>query len=225
MLGKLISKEEVAKGTLHIVFETEQPVSFKPGQYFFVNLPIGKKQFSINNTPNQNILSLTTRLTGSDFKNALNSLPIGSEIELGPIAGVFTLPETQDKPFVFIAGGIGITPFRSMLAYIKEQNLPYKVTLLYSNRDKSSTAYLEDLQNFAKENPNFKLILTMTEDPTWTGEKRLVNSVFIKEYFPNVNDQRYFVVGPPGMVEAVEKSLKEAGVIEENIKEENFTGY
>lgn len=232
MLGKIKNKEEVAEGTLKVAFEVDQPVSFKPGQYVFVNLPKllypdergSRRQFSINNSPSQsNILNITTRLSDSGFKKTLNELPISSEVELGPITGMFTLPENPSKPLVFIAGGIGITPFMSMLNYIREEKLPYKVTLIYSNRNQSSTAYLKYLQQLTI--PDFKLILTMTDDPNFKGEKRIINSEFIKEYFPNVNGNYYMVVGPPAMVEAVEKALIEAGVKNEFIKKENFTGY
>ncbi|MDP3973920.1 MAG: FAD-dependent oxidoreductase [Candidatus Daviesbacteria bacterium] len=222
MLGKIIERREITHGTLQVVFKLSQPVNFKPGQYFFVNLPMGRKQFSINNSPNQsNILTLTTRLTGSDFKNALNELPIGAEVELGPIAGIFTLPEDQTKPLVFIAGGIGITPFMSMLRYLRETENPYKITLVYSNRNQASTAFLNEVSDFKF----IKLILTMTDDPNWIGEKRRIDAGFIKEYFPNINENLYMVVGPPAMVEAVRKALEEAGVSKENIKFENFTGY
>lgn len=222
MKGKIISKKEVAEKTLQVTFQLNQPVNFTPGQYCFVTLNDVKKQFSINNSPNQKgIITITTRLTGSDFKNTLLRLPVGREVELGPIAGVFTLPGDTTKPLVFIAGGIGITPFMSMLQFITEEKLPYKITLIYSNRNQASTAYLENIKNF----PNLKLILTMTEDPNWTGEKRKIDSQFIKEYFPKYNDNLYMVVGPPGMVEAVDKALQNAGVNTENIMKENFTGY
>lgn len=226
MKGTIISKKEVAEDTLQVTFGLDQPVSFIPGQYCFVTLNGIKKQFSINNSPNQKgIITITTRLTGSDFKNTLLKLPVGTEVELGPISGIFTLPEDTTKPLVLIAGGIGITPFMSMLQFIREENLPYKITLLYSNKNQASTAFLDEIQKFPQTLPNFKLILTMTEDNEWTGEKRRVDAEFIKEYFPNLNDNLYMVVGPPVMVEAVEKALLEARVEKDNIKEENFTGY
>lgn len=234
MIGKIIDKKEVAEGTSQVTFEVIKPVIFKPGQYVFVNLPKlhypdergARRQFSINNSPNHpNHLTITTRLSESGFKKTLNELSVGSEVELGPIAGVFILPEDTSKPLVLIAGGIGITPFLSMLSYIKEEALPYNVTLLYSNRNQASSAYLNELEELADTLPNLKLILTMTEDNLWTGEKRMINSAFVKEYFPNLNDNLYMVVGPPTMVEAVEKVLKEVGVEEDNIETENFTGY
>ncbi len=234
MIGKITDKKEVAKGTLSVTFEVNEPFTFKPGQYVFVTLPKlnypddrgPRRQFSINNSPNQKgIITITTRLSDSGFKKTLNELLIGTEVQLGPIAGIFTLPENITKPLSFIAGGIGITPFMSMLRYISEEALPYQITLVYSNRDQSSSAYLREIQSLAKLISNFKLILTMTEDSNWAGEKRKVDANFIKEYFPEVNANLYMVVGPPGMVGAVVESLRKAGIEEENINVERFTGY
>ena len=227
MKGILKDKKEVASGTLQVTFATEEPFSFKPGQYCFITLKNlkfpdergPKRHFSIVNSPNEKgIITFTTRESDSGFKKTLKELPIGTELDLGPIAGTFTLPDDTTRPLVLIAGGIGITPFMSILRYEKEQLLHHKLTLLYSNRDQSSTAFLDEIQNLAKDLPNLKLILTMTEDNSWTGEKRKIDAAFIKDYFPNLNENFYMVVGPPPMVEAVEKSLLEAGVRPENIK-------
>lgn len=241
MLGKIIDKKLVATGTLQLTFEIMEPFSFIAGQYCFVTLPNllypdergGRRHFSIVNSPNEKgIITIATRLRDSGFKKTLNELPEGSEVNLGPIAGAFTLPDDTKRPLVFIAGGIGITPYMSILRYIKEEDLPYKITLIYSNRNQSSTAFLDEISNVKLNNlpkagqiSNFKLILIMTDDPNWQGERRKVDAKFIKEYFPNVNANFYYVVGPPAMVDAVQRSLLEAGVNIENIKIENFTGY
>ena len=234
MVGKIIDKREVAKGTLQVTFKIDEPFSFIAGQYCFITLPNllypddrgGKRHFSIVNSPNQKgIITIATRIRDSGFKKTLNELPLGNEANLGPIAGAFTLPQDFKRSLVFIAGGIGITPFMSMLRYISEENPPYHITLIYSNRDKGSTAFLEELKLLATKLTNYKLILTMTEDPNWEGEKRRVDVAFIKDYFPDVNSYSYFVVGPPPMVDAVQRALLEAGVDITNIKIENFTGY
>lgn len=234
MVGKIIDKKEVAAGTLMVTFQLEQDVTFKSGQYIFVTLPKlkypdergPKRQFSINNDPSVgDQITITTRLSESGFKKTLNDLPLGSQVELGPIAGVFTLPEDQHRPLVLIAGGIGITPYMSMLRHIAKKALDFKISLVYSNRNQHSTAFLDELKQLAVQIPNLKLILTMTDDLSWQGEKRKINAQFIKEYFPEINAQSYMVVGPPTMVEAVKKSLIEAGVNQENIRSENFTGY
>lgn len=235
MLGKIQDKKEIAKGTLQVTFEIEgEQFTFKPGQYVFITLVnppypderSNKRHFSIVNSPNQKgIITIATRIRESGFKKSLQELPNHSAVEIGPIAGGFILPKDDNRPLVFIAGGIGITPFISMLCYIKEEHLPYQITLIYSNRDQSSTAYLKELQELAQTLPNFKLILTMTEDASWSGEQRRVDTQFIKDYTRNLQNPLYFVVGPPTMVDAVQKALLEAGVGPENTEIENFTGY
>jgi len=234
MVGKIIDKKEVAQGTLQVTFEVKEDFTFKPGQYIFVTLTKlnypdergPKRQFSIVNSPeDKGKIIITTRITESGFKKTLNELPQGSEVELGPIAGAFVLPDDISRPLVLIAGGIGITPYMSMLRHIAKEKLPYKITLVFSNRNQALTAFLNEIQNFQFSILNFQLILTMTDDPSWSGEKRKVDAQFIREYFHDVNAQNYMVVGPPKMVDAVNESLLEAGVDISSIKIENFTGY
>ena len=234
MQGQLKSKQEIANGTLQVIFETKEAFSFKPGQYCFITIADlkypdergNRRHFSIINPPSEKgIITFATRLTGSGFKKTLQQMPIGNEVTLGPIAGVFTLPKDTNKPLVFIAGGIGITPFMSILRSLRETKNAYHITLVYSNRDQSSTPFLDEIQNLGNTLPNFKLVLTMTEDPNWTGEKRKIDASFIKEYFPDTNGHSYMVVGPPPMVEAVQKSLDSAGIAAENTRIERFTGY
>lgn len=234
MIGEIKSKQEIALGTLEVTFQVSESISFKPGQYCFVSLPNllypddrgGKRHFSIVNSPNEKgIVTIATKLRDSGFKKTLNELPLGSNINLGPISGAFTLPDDTKKPLIFIAGGIGITLYISMLRFIKEEGLTYEITLIYSNRDSSSAAYLDELETFTRALPNFKLILTMTDDSNWTGEKRRVDTQFIKDYTKDFKNPLYLVVGPPAMIDAIRKSLNDANVAEANIKFENFTGY
>lgn len=234
MRARIKNKQEITGGTLLVEFDLMgQTAEFIPGQYMAVNLinpPYldekgSRRNFSIVNSPNQKILSFATRLRDSAFKKSIQQLPIGTEVEIGPISGKFTLPEDVSKNYVFIAGGIGITPFMSMLRYIKEENLSYKITLIYSNRDQDSTAYLEELRTYHPTSTTYRLILTMTDDPGWNGEKRMVDETFLKQYLGDLRLLTFMVVGPPLMVEAIVKILKEQNVPEENIKIESFTGY
>lgn len=235
MKAMVNSKEEIAEGTLMVTFEVvDQLPDFKPGQYFFLTLPNLKypdergtrRHFSIINSPNEKgILSMATRMTDSGFKKTLSELPIGTDVEVGPIAGVFVLPESFDRPLVFISGGIGITPFMSMLRYVAEEKLPAKITLIYSNRNQGSTAFLKEVEELSKIIPNFKLILTMTEDNAWAGETRKVDAKFIMDYTKNLKNPFFFVVGPPAMTEAVAQELKKIPIDDQNIKIEKFTGY
>src|ERR671931_2211621 len=143
MRAKIKEKTEVARGTLLVVFDLlGEEVSFRPGQYFWVTLldaPYDdekgpRRHISVVTSPNdRGVLGLCTRLRDSGFKRSLAELPVGTEVDVEEPKGTFTLPEETDRPYVFLAGGIGITVFRSMLLDIAERGLSHRVTLVYSN--------------------------------------------------------------------------------------------
>jgi len=229
-------KQEVAKGTLLVTFDLlGEEVDFRPGQYFFVTLPGAgheddkglRRHISVVTSPNERgVLGLATRIRDSAFKRTLAELPVGTEVDVEPPKGQFALPEETSRPLVFVAGGIGITVFRSMLRYIREDRLPYRVTLIYSNRDRESTAFLDELRELERELPDFRLVLTMTEDAGWDGEARRIDAGFIEEYLgEGLNGFTFMVAGPPGMTEGVQQALEEAGVEEENLIAQRFSGY
>lgn len=234
MIAKIKEKKEVAKGTLEVTFELPESVDFKPGQYFTIrllNAPYNdskglQRHFSIVNSPTVNTeLTLATRLRDSAFKKSLQEFPKGTEVEILNIEGSFLLPEDTKKPLVFIAGGIGITPFMSMLRYTVEKKLPYDIILIYSNRDQESAAFLRELQMLVQDNINLRLILIMTQDHSWTGETKRIDADFIKKYISDVNSKIYYIAGPPAMVEGVFSVLQQGGVEPANIMTDNFTGY
>jgi ferredoxin-NADP reductase len=234
--AQIKEKREVAKGTLMVTFDLRgEDVDFKPGQYFWVTLPdIGhqderglRRHISVVTSPNENgVLGLATRLRDSAFKRTLAELPVGADVDVEHPKGDFALPEDTAREYVFVAGGIGITVFRSMLRYIHEEQLPYRVTLIYSNRDQESTAFLDELRELERELPNFRLILTMTDDPGWDGEPRRIDAAFFRDYLgEDLNAYRFLVAGPPEMVEAVQGKLAQAGVDDEHVIAARFSGY
>src|SRR5580765_63267 len=174
MRAKIKEKREVAKGTLLDVFDLlGREVDFEAGQYFWVELldllhedeEGPRRHISVVTSPNERgVLGLCTRLRDSAFKRSLAELPVGAEVDVEEPKGSFLLPEDVEPQYVFIAGGIGITVFRCMLRYIAEEQLPYRVTLIYSNRDRASAAFLDELLELEQVNPNLSLVLTMTDD-------------------------------------------------------------
>jgi ferredoxin-NADP reductase len=236
MQAKVKEKREVAKGTLMVVFDLlGEEVDFTPGQYFWVTLldpPYDddkgpRRHITAVTSPNdRGVLGLATRVRDSAFKRSLAELPVGAEVDVEEPKGSFLLPEDTEQEYVFIAGGIGITVFRSMLRYIAEENLPHRVTLVYSNRDRESTAFLDELQELERANPNLRLVLTMTDDAEWDGETRRIGPELLRDHLGDDLDAfTYLVAGPPAMVEAMEKVLGEAGVPEEQVQPERFSGY
>ena len=236
MQARIKEKREVAKGTLLVTFDLlGERVDFEPGQYFFVTLPdVGhqddkglRRHITVVTSPNERgVLGFATRMRETAFKRSLRELPVGAEVEVEPPKGSFGLPDDVSRPLVFVAGGIGITVFRSMLRYIAEEGLAYRVTLIYSNRDRESTAFLDELQELERENPNLRLVLTMTQDEGWEGETRRIDPPFLKDHLgTDLGEYTFLVAGPPAMVEGVQKALEEAGVDEANVVAERYSGY
>lgn len=238
MKAILKKKEEVAKLTCYAEFEVqgERP-DFEAGQYFYITLRPEDTEhqkelthhISIVNSPNEkNILALTTRmrLEESLFKRTLNEMKDGDEVEIGKIEGSFILPDETDRPIVFIALGIGITPYRSLLRYAFEENKPYNFTLIYSDNEIESMAFLDEMKQMAQEHSdNLKLIQVVTKDENWQGEKRHVDATFMKDYVDDIKRPLYYISGPPKAVFAVRDNLKENGVPEDQIKADDFYGY
>jgi ferredoxin-NADP reductase len=234
--ARIKEKTEVAKGTLMVVFDLlGKEVDFTPGQYFWVTLldpPYDdergpKRHISVVTSPNERgVLGLCTRIRDTAFKRSLVELPVGAEAEVEEPKGSFLLPKDTSQEYVFVAGGIGITVFRCMLRYIAEEDLPHRVTLVYSNRDHESAAFLDELQKLDRERENIRLVVTMTEDPHWDGETRRVDADFLRGHLDGqLGSFTYYIAGPPGMVNGVAEMLQAEGVPEERVVGARFSGY
>jgi len=227
---------EVAEGTLLVVFDLQgEEVDFRPGQYFWVELLESqhederglRRHFSVVTSPTERgVLGVCTRVRDTAFKKTLAELKVGDEVEVEPPKGDYVLPEDTTPHYVFVAGGIGITVFRSMLRYIADTAEPYRVTLVYSNRDRAGTAFLDELSELEQRIPGLRVVLTMTEDEGWEGESRFVGPELLSDHLEGeLTDHTYLVAGPPPMVEAVVGQLSEAGVHEEQVLPDRFSGY
>jgi len=236
MQAKIKEKHEVAKGTLMVLFDLlGEEIDFTPGQYFWVTLldpPYDdekgpRRHITVVTSPNERgVLGLATRVRDSAFKRSLAELPVGAEVDVEQPKGDFLLPDDTRQEYVFIAGGIGITVFRTMLRYIAEEGLPHRVTLVYSNRDRESAAFLDELEELAEAHPNLELVLTMTDDPGWDGETRRIDAEMLRDHLGDeLGSFTYLVAGPPSMVEAVVDALRGAGVPEDQVRPERFSGY
>jgi ferredoxin-NADP reductase len=234
--ARIKEKRDVAKGTLMVVFDLlGEEVDFRPGQYFWVTLldpPYDdekgpKRHISVVTSPTERgVLGLATRIRDSAFKRSLVELPEGAEVEVEQPKGSFVLPEETDRLYVFIAGGIGITVFRSMLRYIADKGLPHRVTLVYSNRDRESTAFYDELRELEAANRNLDVVITMTEDPGWEGETRRIDADMLRDHLgEELDSYTYLVAGPPAMVDGVAEALQGAGIPEDQVRPARFSGY
>ena len=226
----------MAKGTLLVVFDLlGREVDFRAGQYFWVTLldpPYEdekgpRRHISVVTSPNdRGVLGLCTRLRDSAFKRSLAELEVGDEVEVEEPKGEWALPEETDVPYAFLAGGIGITVFRCMLLAITESGLPYRVTLVYSNRDRESTAFLDELLELERAHENIRVVLTMTDEPEWDGERRRIGPELLRDHLDGELDgYRYLLAGPPPMVEGVTEELHAAGIPDAQLMPERFSGY
>jgi ferredoxin-NADP reductase len=235
MRATIKEKREVAKETLLVVFDLGgKDVDFTAGQYFWVELPDRghqdekglRRHISVVTSPtDRGVLGLATRLRDSAFKQTLRELEIGDEVDVEEPKGNFLLPEEIDRDYVFLAGGIGITVFRSMLRFVADEGLPYRITLVCSNRDRESTPFLDELPELERRIDGLRVVLTLTQDDGWDGENRHIGEEMLRDHLGDLTGYTFLVAGPPGMAKGVEALLHEAGIPAEQILADSFSGY
>jgi ferredoxin-NADP reductase len=239
MRAGLVGTDMVADGTAALTFEVEGgSFAFKAGQTCDLTLlsPTyedaqgSARTFSIASSPaDLPRVMFATRLTGSAFKRSLLEAKPGATIDLDGPFGSFTLHQNATKPAIFLAGGIGITPFRSIIKDAVERGLPRELRLFYSNRTLASTAFLRDLEEWAKKAPGFRLVPTLTEPAgsgTWAYETGLLDREFLARHLDaRAGESIFYVAGPPGFVKAMMDVLPAVGADPDNIRAEEFAGY
>jgi ferredoxin-NADP reductase len=233
----LIHRKEAAAGTTSFYFEKPTGFTFRAGQYVSLaeidppetDAKGSTRTFSIASAPEEPEIMITTRMRESAFKRCLKTMKLGSKLTLEGPFGELVLHGDPSRPAVFLAGGIGVTPFRSILVSAARAKLAHRLLLFYSNRRPEDAAFLEELDKLQGVNPNYKLIGTMTEMEkdarSWHGESGRIGKEMILRYVPELAKPIYYVAGPPGMVLAMEEKLTDAGVNAEHIRIEEFFGY
>ena len=205
---------------------------FKPGQYMMMELEVvdnengNTRPLSIASSPTEDFLLFSTKISQTLFKQKINNLKVGDKIKLKGPMGIFVLKEDA-KEVVFLGGGIGITPFRSMIKYATSKKLAMKLTLVYSNKTPADIVYRDEWPLFEKQNPNFKAVQTITDasDPSWKGKTGRINESMIREFCSDFGKTLFYICGPPGMVDGLSNLLKTMNVPQQNIKIEKFGGY
>ncbi len=236
MNARLVGRREVATRTLAFQIDPGQDFQFKAGQTCDLTIPNARytddagssRTFSIASAPGNGPLLFATRLTDSAFKRTLSEIPLDSPIDVDGPYGSFTLHHNAAKPAVLLAGGIGITPFRSMVEDATRRRLPHRISLLYSNNTASSTAFLDDLQRWAADNPNFVLVPTITAGvpgEPWTFETGLIDAAFMKRQVADPAGSIFYIAGPAGFVAAMTRLASDIGADPDNVKSEEFPGY
>ncbi len=233
---RLSRKIRMAPNIVDFVFKPSQKLAFVPGQYMEFTLAHthpdsrgNRRYFTLASSPTENDLHLGIRFyeEGSSFKQALGKMDGRTKIVAAQIAGDFTLPQDPRQKLVFIAGGIGITPFRSMLKYLLDTQQRRDIVLFYANRTADEIVY-KDVLSAAQTKLGIETfcILTNTEaiPRNWNGLVGRISERMIQVRVPDYAERTYFLSGPPEMVRAYEHVLKNMGVKSEQIKKDFFPG-
>lgn len=222
---KLISRNKETPDVESFVFEPAKPVTWKAGQYIHYVLhhePTDNRGsdrwFTIASAPFEKVITITTKLTieeGSSFKTKLSKMKVGKSIEMSDIDGDFTVDDPAQES-IFIAGGIGVTPFYSILKEADHNKVKLNVTLIYANRN-HSIAYKEELEEFAANNPNIKIHHIISPER--------LDVDLIKKLVPDLQRPIFYVSGPEPMVDSLGKELINIGISADKLKQDYFPGY
>ena len=234
---KLKRKQEIAIDTMSFHFNKPSGFTFKAGQFAdFTLINPGEtdeegniRGFSLACAPYEEDIMFTTRMRDTAFKRSLKKMNIGTEVIFDAVYGSFTLQNNTKIPAVFLSGGIGITPVRSIILQATHDKTAHKIFLFYANKTSKDSAFLDDLTEAQEQNPNFTFIPSMTAlpegDNEWKGETGYFTKEMLQKYIDDLSQPIYYVSGPAGMVASIRKTLNESGVDDDNIRIEEFDGY
>jgi ferredoxin-NADP reductase len=236
-LVRLGDREQIAERTIACRLEKPADFAFKPGQFVEITLlnppetdaEGNSRAFSIASSPRDDFLLVATRLRESAFKRVLSHAPQGTPVKIDGPFGDLRLHNDSSRTAVMLCGGIGITPFRSIIVNATENKLPHRIFLFYSNRRPEDAPFLEELQALEKQNPRFTLIGCMTEMERsrrrWDGERGKINRQMLEKYLGGLPSAIYYITGPPGFVAGMRTMLAETGIDDDNVRTEEFGGY
>jgi ferredoxin-NADP reductase len=234
---KLTGKREIADGTMAFYFEKPEGFAYKAGQFADCTLinPTetdaegNTRAFSFASAPYEDELMLATRMRDTAFKRVLKTMEPGTELTLDAPHGSFTLHNNTSIPAVFLTGGIGVTPVRSIVLQAIHDKVPHRILVFYSNREPKDAAFLDELMKSHDINPNYTFVGTMTQMEKsgleWHGETGFISKAMLLKFIDDLTLPIYYIDGPPAMVNAMRKILSEAGVDDDNIRTEEFSGY
>jgi len=249
----LAGREKVAEATYAFTLDLGgQPFEYRPGQTVDVIYPDppyqdetgNRRTFSLACAPGKGRILVATRDRRSAFKRSLIEAPLGTDLQIDGPYGSFTLPQKPTEAYL-LAGGVGITPFRSMVEDALERSLDHTLTLIHSNRTPEETPFLLELLKWGSEGgtgasegsppregarPRFTYIPTMTQmeelPRSWQGDRRRVGPELLAEVLPTErNRPLYYIAGPQNFVRAAVDSLRKVGVEEDRTRAEEFPGY
>ncbi len=234
---RLKEKVKIAPEMVDLIFPLQKKLAFLPGQYMEWTLPHthpdnrgNRRYFTIASSPTEKNLLLGIKFypNSSSFKQAIVAMRDQDQIVAGQLAGDFVLSKNPSQKYVFIAGGIGITPYRSILKYLIDTAQKKDIVLIYSNKNQSEIVY-KDIFDQAQKQLDIKTIYTLTDlnniPKNWTGQKGRIDFKMIEAQIPDYQERIFYLSGPHAMVEAFAQTLKSMGIKNNKIKKDFFPGY
>lgn len=233
---RLKEQRPEAPDVISFVFDLlGQPFSYRPGQYVFYELNAlafpderGKRRhFTLSSAPTQQgIIMFTTRLRGSGFKETLRHAAPGYELSVEVPRGSFVVPEGETRRHVFIAGGIGITPYRSIMRNAADSGAALDALLLDFNRTSADIIFRAELAAIAARMPSFQMVPVLSEPESgWAGEHGRLDESLLRRHVADLAGSLFWVSGPPPMVAAATETLAQLGVAPDAMRTDIFAGY
>ncbi len=218
MILKVLEKRQDSEGISSLILEKPKNYFFYAGQYIDIELPVkdtlgNTRTLSFSSSPTEDYLSVTFKKGVTPYKKCLEGLSPGNTFKTTHPIGTFTLDESSEA--IFIAGGVGIAPFRSIIKYVLDQKLKTKMTLIYSNSNEDFP-FKKELDLWQKVLPNLKIIYHNT------AKLPRLTTLDTKYLIPN---SIFYLAGPPGMVYGLQKKLLDLEIDNANIRIESFDGY
>jgi ferredoxin-NADP reductase/nitrite reductase/ring-hydroxylating ferredoxin subunit len=228
--------------------ENKTLLDYTAGQFAFFDIgevyndskgPI--RHFTISSSPTENFIMFSTRIRDSPYKKRLSTLEKGTKVKVRGPEGQFVLHQDSTNSAIFLSGGIGVTPFRSMIKYATDMQLPVKIIMFDSNRNRNNILFKKEFDEWANMNKNLKIIYTISEKDQnneqsslsstandWKGEYGRIDKAMILKYVDTsvLNNSIFYICGPPSMLKAMQSLLQEdLEIPKEKIKVEEFIGY
>ena len=248
--GTDVTSFKFSKQNDHQGREDKPPPSldYIAGQFAFFDIggvyndPKGPiRHFTISSSPTENFIMFSTRIRDTPYKKRLSTLEEGAKVKVRGPEGQFVLHQDYSKPAVFLSGGIGVTPFRTMIKYATDKQLPVKIVMFDSNRNRNNILFKKEFDDWANINKNLKITYTISDDEDrheqsssstanndWRGEYGRIDKAMILKYLDTneLNNSIFYICGPPSMLKAMQALLQDdLEIPKERIKVEEFTGY
>jgi len=224
-----LGSEAIAPGVASFRFEKPPGYTFEPGQHLSLTLATREgeqtKHFTHDEAPADPYLEITTRLSGSAFKDALLGLRPGDVVRITGPRGRMTLPPDAKKAG-FLVGGVGVTPAHSIIRDAVQRKTGLTVALFYGNLDERSIPFGDEFDAYAAAHPEISVVhVLQSPGEDWPGERGFITADIVRRHVDPLDGWHWVVTGPPGMITAMQAVVRDLGIPEDRVSTEAFAGY